>query len=409
MSASSKFSGMGQLDYQITRNGETDELEFTPPKGCRELRDSLHFHFPEEPDYKSRIQRAIGEFCGYSAGHLTMLDYYITRNTDGELEFEPKKGTKELRDALHYRFPDEEDYKPRIQRAILAFREMEGPSLENLSLKRVHTASSARSVAHTLTPQGSALTSRGLSKQSSNRSGSGSGRSRRRFNPAERREIYDNRGNVCAKHKKNNEKCNPDTCEGNLQYSARRAARAEAEHAAQFPNSTSNFQLPFHTDMATFGPNIPHSPSASESDLHLAYQQLSQFSSQPVDLGPPHASVSSLPIMQPSLPMWNSLPADFYAGTPGLPIPPTVPSNDYAESGIQQNNTATHEMVNNGALTFDQLASPDAYASPTDTHSQSRNLLPEPRKLISRPSKGGPLAILRRTFEQLFRTKSVLP
>lgn len=199
----------GDFYYRITRNGN-GLLEFNPPEHSKELRDALYFRFPSQHDYKSWIQKAILQFLGYSDTEVGKLDYFLNRNDVGDLEFTPKGGTTDLRDALHYHFPEEKDQESRIRRAIVAYhhRKATTTSLYRTLVERTDTASSESSV-RTLTRQGST---------SSSKAPSAHGRKlrrcnniRRKFNAIERKQIADVRGHVCSMHKQQRTKVRPTT------------------------------------------------------------------------------------------------------------------------------------------------------------------------------------------------------
>jgi len=127
--------------------------------------------------------------------------YKIRRNPESrELEFDPPKGTERLKDALHYHFPHENDYTSRVQRAIFEFCNAEGSPLLDFSSANNETGASPMILAQNLMRQSSSLSSQ---TSLAYRSNSGSrNRSRRKFNATERSEIYKNTNNICEKHRK---------------------------------------------------------------------------------------------------------------------------------------------------------------------------------------------------------------
>ena len=318
--------------------------------------------------------------------------YQIRRNPeDKELEFDLPKGEESLRDALHYHFPEERDFKSRMQRAILEFCEAEGsPLVDSLSEKN-HATSSTTSLTRTLTRQSS-----GMSSPIGNNSRNGS-RSRRKFNPTERSEIFANRNNVCAKHRKNKTKvstprplyhllptfsqCDPDICEGNLQFAARRAAARDAKSMA---NVMAPFQNP--TNMATpmYDIYAPYIPGSSEQQLPIVQQQLyGSFPSDSYAHLPTGASDSNLQIPEYTtpVPQLNDSATGCYHG--GSLIP------GYYE--IQ------HELT--GDTNDVYLDFPDAPVTPSNAHHRNLSLSEEP---VAKPRKGGVLVAFKKIFNRLF-------
>jgi hypothetical protein len=188
------------LTYQVMRDAKSGALHFDPPERSKDLRDALFVRFHEEPDYKSRIQKAIVQFCRQEGDERRQFRYSLTRNNDGDPEFTPKRGTTELRDALHYHFPEALDYESRIKQAILAQRDREAEkSFSELSLDIVDCASSTASLTRTLTRRGSGLSSRPISRQTI--APVRSKRLKRQYSPSERYQVSLNRGKVCEWHK----------------------------------------------------------------------------------------------------------------------------------------------------------------------------------------------------------------
>jgi hypothetical protein len=321
--------------------------------------------------------------------------YQIRRNPeDKELEFDPPKGEESLRDALHYHFPEERDFKSRMQRAILEFCEAEGsPLVDSLSGKN-HATSSTTSLARTLTRQSS-----GMSSRIGNNSRNGS-RSRRKFNPTERSEIYANRNNVCAKHRKNKTKvsiprplhhllptfsqCDPDICEGNFQFAARRAAAREA-HAKSMANVMPPFQNPANMATPMYNEFAPYRLDSSEQQLPLVQQQSYGFPSGSYAHLPTSASGSILQIPEHiiSVPQLNDSVTRYYHGPPG------VPSHGYNE--IQDEPTRdTNDVYSNFF---------DPCMIPSNAHHRNVSLSEKP---VARPRKGGTLAAFKKIFNRLF-------
>jgi hypothetical protein len=119
--------------------------------------------------------------------------YQITRNAEGQLEFEPEEGTVALSDATRMRFPYERDPLKRMRLAIEEFQSEEGSSSTiTLPGSLGRRVSNASQMSRPESPYG---------RKSRSRT-----RRRRAYSPNERKIVAQNRGKVCAMHRANHGK-----------------------------------------------------------------------------------------------------------------------------------------------------------------------------------------------------------
>lgn len=142
---------------------------------------------------------------------------------------------------------------------------------------------------------------------------------------------------------------------------------------------------------------------ASQPDLHASYPGLHGTSTGYLVFHPANA-FSTLPNAQPYLPTPGEADG-YYHDT--LPIPPIDPSNG---SPIIQNTQNIEQLVGNvnyDEFNFDALPNNDVWDWQNGMRHRSTDLSSVPDKLIPRPTKGGPLAALRKSSDRLFRTRRV--
>jgi hypothetical protein len=142
-----------------------------------------------------------------------LLEYKISYDGNGALQWHPPVGSKELAIALSYHFPEEKDMKEKMRAAIKKFlRDQQkiisnvlGDEVKNKSRQSVETGNQ-----HAIAERQKASSHSDLQVLYWDPFGEtfkgNQGRTKRRYGKIEGTKVSANRGNVCDYHRKNKSK-----------------------------------------------------------------------------------------------------------------------------------------------------------------------------------------------------------
>jgi hypothetical protein len=151
-----------------------------------------------------------------------LLEYEISYNNEGTLQWRPPAGSKELAVALSYQFPEEKDMKEKMRAAIKEFlrnqRKVETEMASEETMKRPFTDAEENNNSRLEMPIRSGL--QVLSWNPARKIFEGNRKpTKRRYGKVEGAKVAANRGYVCDFHRKQKSKVGPRDSENILKLS----------------------------------------------------------------------------------------------------------------------------------------------------------------------------------------------